>query len=1216
MRYDDYKKGDNSGIRISAGFLVLLICGFSALSLFGALGGVGQMVKNFLVGVVGLTSYAYAICGCLIGVAVIFNRRVTLATDKIVKYLLLFALGVLALHIVSSRTVFAGSGYGEYLKLCYEGATAGGVVAGAVLWPVMKVITPVISLIILIALFCLVTLVSFYPYLKKEVPYKTRKVKIENNPRKLTAVNFGEREGKMPMVGEQNVGDELFLGNLNEKTQFSDVKKSAKKGDKRDLKFDLLYPENPDDAFTQQPAAKPAFEDERQSRKRRAIEKLMGTKKTEADESKYSMPTYSADIEVEKGQGGMFAKLFNEYDDVRTPLGRDKNIISSRFDISSPALPYTAPRTNIKDLREKILDRPRSDEEIRRDFEDRYRNILDSELTSKDILGSGKHKKAPPKPEEVLPEKEPEQEKPAKPTKEELYGDILKPVEGLPASIANILDDKKSPYGKTVVPERAKEILNEPREPIQKDFGLQPEENVTYTEPEVANYTPKRAEAVTPSAPAEPVREPAPVQNEKQPESSGRSLFGTVDLSALGKPASARTEPQKEESRKPSVLDALRNNAQAQNGSDRDKFTQQQPPVRPSAATSASDKPSATAGKASFLNLLRGMDMDEPASAPQPSATPSTAAQPAQAEVKPVYQSNYSAEVESDAVMPTKEEMEAPVRPAPAPRVQRERTSYEQRTTRETDFISDAPKRVPIAQNNKEIPFSPEKPKTVARQMTVEDAFAAKKQLRPYKAPPIALLSNQETEIAKEDVSEKCVILEDKLHQFRIDAKVLNVTQGPTFSRFEMKMPEGVKVSKVRELDDDIAMALKAQSVRIEAPIPGMDAFGVEVPNEKRGIVNIRSILSSVEFNASKSNLTFALGKDIGNNNFVCDIDAMPHLLIAGATGSGKSVCINSLIISLVYKASPADLRLILVDPKRVELNVYNGLPHLLMKEVISEPEMAINALQWAINEMSRRYEMFSQQSCRNITEFNKKAIERDDLEKLPQIIIIIDELADLIMMNKREIEDKISKLTRLSRAAGIYLVVATQRPSVDYITGSIKANLPSRIAFGVTSIADSRTILDRAGAEKLLGYGDMLYFPKSEAEPIRLQGCFVSGDEVVNIVNYIKRNNDADFDENIENEICAVKQPVDETVLDGTSSDDDQRIDDKFIDAVRLVILERQASVSRLQRKFALGYTRAARIIDQMEEKGIVSPMTGGNKLRSVNMTPEEFKEMFGEDL
>ena len=218
--------------------------------------------------------------------------------------------------------------------------------------------------------------------------------------------------------------------------------------------------------------------------------------------------------------------------------------------------------------------------------------------------------------------------------------------------------------------------------------------------------------------------------------------------------------------------------------------------------------------------------------------------------------------------------------------------------------------------------------------------------------------------------------------------------------------------------------------------------------------------------------------------------------------------------------------------------------------------------------------------------------------------------------MNKREIEDKISKLTRLSRAAGIYLVVATQRPSVDYITGSIKANLPSRIAFGVTSIADSRTILDRAGAEKLLGYGDMLYFPKSEAEPIRLQGCFVSGDEVVNIVNYIKRNNDADFDENIENEICAVKQPVDETVLDGTSSDDDQRIDDKFIDAVRLVILERQASVSRLQRKFALGYTRAARIIDQMEEKGIVSPMTGGNKLRSVNMTPEEFKEMFGEDL
>lgn len=482
-----------------------------------------------------------------------------------------------------------------------------------------------------------------------------------------------------------------------------------------------------------------------------------------------------------------------------------------------------------------------------------------------------------------------------------------------------------------------------------------------------------------------------------------------------------------------------------------------------------------------------------------------------------------------------------------------------------------------------------------------------------YSRPPVDLLKTNSIDLStlNEDVVGKRIQLESALDMFKIPAKVIGIVVGPAVTRYELEMPPGISVKKIVAHSDDIALALAAKGdIRIEAPIPGKSAVGIEVPNEKIATVGIKEILNSAEFIGTKAPLTFALGKDISDDVKVCNLQKMPHLLVAGATNSGKSVCLNSIIISLIYKTSPEDLRLILIDPKRVEFAQYNNLPHLMIPNVITESDKAINAFNWAINEMERRFHVFMEERVRNIDEYNNSnAVRTYQKEKMPFIVIIVDELADLLMVAKKETEEKIMRLAQKARACGIHLILATQRPSVDVITGTIKANFPSRIAFSVTSFQDSRTILDQGGAEKLLGKGDMLYSPSDAAEPRRIQGCFVSTEEVQEIVDYVRENNEFDFDSKVESEIVSPKQ-------NGFSIEEQKQKDNGYDtlmqDALRVIVENGQASISLLQRKLVIGYPRAARIIDQMEKSNFISPSDGA-KPRSVFITEDEIDKLFG---
>ncbi len=477
-----------------------------------------------------------------------------------------------------------------------------------------------------------------------------------------------------------------------------------------------------------------------------------------------------------------------------------------------------------------------------------------------------------------------------------------------------------------------------------------------------------------------------------------------------------------------------------------------------------------------------------------------------------------------------------------------------------------------------------------------------------YKNPPLSILnpavaSNVSDETQKE-LKQNAEILVNTLKSFGVQTRIVDINRGPSVTRYELQPAAGVKVSRITSLTDDIKMSLAAKSIRIEAPIPGKAAVGIEVPNNDVDIITMREMLETKDFVEAKSNIAFALGKDITGNVVVADIAKMPHVLIAGATGSGKSVCINSLIISLLYKSSPDDVRLLMIDPKMVELEVYNGIPHLLIP-VVTDPRKAAGALSWAVTEMQKRYKLFADYNVRNITGFNDMAKTKDGIDPLPQIVIIIDELADLMMVAAKDVEEAICRLAQLARAAGMHLVIATQRPSVDIITGVIKANIPTRIAFSVSSQIDSRTILDSAGAEKLLGRGDMLFSAYGAPKPTRIQGCFVTDKEVESVVSFIKNEIKADYDENILEEI-EKNAPVQKGESSGGTIDSTDEMVEK---AIEIVVDAGQASTSYLQRRLKLGYARAARIMDELEQMGIIGP-PDGSKPRPVLMTKEQWYE------
>lgn len=476
-----------------------------------------------------------------------------------------------------------------------------------------------------------------------------------------------------------------------------------------------------------------------------------------------------------------------------------------------------------------------------------------------------------------------------------------------------------------------------------------------------------------------------------------------------------------------------------------------------------------------------------------------------------------------------------------------------------------------------------------------------------YVYPPTTLLAKNTKKALKggtKALTDTANKLQKTLYSFGVSAKVENVSVGPAITRYELKPAEGVRVNRIANLADDIALNLAAETIRIEAPIPGKQAVGIEIPNTEKEAVHLREVLESEEFEGNNSKLTVALGKDVAGQMQLADIAKMPHVLIAGSTGSGKSVCINTIITSIIYNSKPSEVKMVMIDPKVVELSVYNGIPHLLIP-VVTDPKKAAGALAWAVQEMDDRYNKFAEKGVRDLKGYNNAIEKEQGTVKMPQIVIIVDELADLMMVASKDVEEAICRLAQKARAAGMHLVIATQRPSVDVITGLIKANIPSRIAFAVSSQIDSRTILDTVGAEKLLGKGDMLFFPSGAPKPVRVQGAFVSDGEVEKIVDFVKKNGTAVYSEDVLESI----ENSNKSDLVKEQEDDDE-VDPFLMDAIEAVIAQGQASASFIQRKFKVGYARAGRIIDQMEERGIISGYQG-SKPRELLITQDRWEEL-----
>ena len=522
------------------------------------------------------------------------------------------------------------------------------------------------------------------------------------------------------------------------------------------------------------------------------------------------------------------------------------------------------------------------------------------------------------------------------------------------------------------------------------------------------------------------------------------------------------------------------------------------------------------------------------------------------------------------------------------------------------------------------VPAKPTEPKKITREEQARAAQEVSNDIqealegeddKPYQYPPLSLLTEGTASIGGEALAELNTNkqrLSDTIHSFGIEANIVNVTRGPSVTRYELELDQGVRLNKLTNLADDIALALGASGVRI-APIPDqVSMVGIEVPNKLVSPVNIHEVIGSKAFTGSASKVSFALGKDIGGNCIVGNIAKLPHLLIAGTTGSGKSVCTNSLIVSLLYKATPDEVRLIMVDPKMVELGIYNGIPHLLIP-VVTDPKKAAGALQWAVTEMMKRYRTFAEVGVRDLASYNAKAAKTEGMEKMPQVVVIIDELADLMLVAAKEVEESICRVAQMGRASGMHLVIATQRPSADVITGLMKANIPSRIAFAVASAMESRIILDTMGAEKQVGRGDMLFFPLGAGKPTRVQGCLISDQEVASVVEFVKRSGTAQYDDAVMSEIeqHAAEKEKGSKGVGGSAPEEAEGEYDELIDAAAEVIIETgQASVSMLQRRLKLGYARAARLVDQLEEKGIVGPFEG-SKPRQLLITKEQWQEM-----
>ena len=1178
----------NTGYKIGLGILIVLASVFCFICDLGAFGSVGAAVSRFTIGFFGLADYAYCIVGVIVGFAIMFNFRLRMRLSKVAFFAVLFALAVLALQVWTSSPYVIDKNYSQYLALCYNNTnTAGGMLYGLTAFPMMKAITTVGALVVTCVAFFVVAFFGFYPVIKKNVVYvaKERKVKAERpvKERKSRKERKLEKEASAPT-------EELYLAE-NDEDWLSD-----------NTSFNPLYPNGAG-----------AVEDE----ERRSIP------------DKYSSRGLARDILFGRDSYGDSLERFNTIKNPETAFSRPGASYSATrrmemrnrlgIDSTSTAESYMIPREEVKPepIPEPVKEEKKADtldmealrNSVKKDengplgyssFEDLKKDQLrlfgarameEREVKPQfDAVAYNKQQTANPvqgeveKLEVVRPTKvvqKPELPKARQLDKAStmagLQGDVVRAITGEKKVEAPVYKDEveAEAYEGTVLPAEfvapAESKMVYPATPVVDPVEEERARRARQSFMEKRAETPVQPEnnEITNVRVSEPSPvQPAPVVSAPEPAPAPIRIMPTP---APSKPATSKpVESKPVEEKTPTAEPDWRRIFAEQSGKPLEERMSTQPTNQHVVgAVGVEDK-----------------SLDDEGT---------------------MYQTSFLAKQQADSIAKARKE-------APAlSRAERAQIEIEKERAREKRKISLPKEPSTKAMENKVKKMeSIDTSKERVAQVTIDQSIYQATPKKPYVAPPMSLLNPPAPEVDQnEDYESKKEALVSTLNFFGIEAEVTNIEVGPTFSLYTLSvnMPRGKSVSSIVSYENDIAMRMEEESVRVIAPIPGKNAVGIEVPNKNKRMVRLSEILNSPKFNASKSPSTFALGVDLYNQVHVGDIKDLPHMLVAGATGAGKSVCINTLLISLLYKASPEDVRFILVDPKRVEMTDYAGLPHLMLDEIICDVDKAIRALNWAITEMNRRILFLEANKYRNIDDYNADCTKSGN-EKMPRIVVVVDELADLMSLGKRAVEDAINRIARLARAVGIHLILATQRPSVDVISGTIKNNLPSRIAFHVTAGPDSRTILDAGGAEKLLGNGDLLYMTAKTPLPVRMQGSFVDSKEIEAVVEFIKNNNVATYDPSVKEQIFKEESDAPEKEEGKADKRKQKGLPPELFDAMKIGMAE-PISISYLQRRLGLGFQKAARIFDTMKEMGILVPDDKDPKRSRVNLTDEEYEDL-----
>lgn len=1213
----------NKGNRIAAGVLVIIVSLFCFLSLVGALGGVGRMVYSFLCGFFGLAAYAYSLMGLIIGIAVTFNVRPKMRLSKALTYFGLLILGIFALQIYTSSTHIVGANYAEYLLACYNNTnTAGGMLLGVPAYPLMKVITSVGALIAACVAFFILAFFAIYPSIKRNVTYtvatkgeRDKKLKAPKQKRSFFSKKEKQTAQTSPLVEAQSAptitdfntagtGRGLYVVDVPGDPLQQKVNKKAlgAEGYSPLDSFNPLYPN-----------AQGTVEDD----VKRPV------KPVGAD--KFSARNIARDILFGSGPSNDNLARFDTVKDPNNAL-------------SSVSAPYSAVRRN--ELKSKLgVDATQS--AIREDFMSRYRAVqpepqsTTSQTSQTSEKASATSKIQTPldfkrdfsalkqeqtqrfgqmyaKPEfeagvhmeqqdEACLIAEPVKKEVVKPTKtydgaEAINSTIQKANDSVAKQQVNVGmlgalnraisgEEEQKPVVK-------EEIVSEAYEKPKTDMVFIAREKGENTQNTAQPTTQKTIEnnVVAPSQPAKSAQTAqTPVVAPKKAASIDeldRSGYKPVQGEAKLPRAFAQTAVEEEKTETNFFGGIGKTKPVKTYEMSKATLENQRPKYVDEDKTVGGDNPSAPAP---VQQKVTGGDMSRAAIQSTTAIAKNSAKDIENAEVKARIQNIKQAIKETPQVGQYEREAlmrEEKMKASQSRGIQKEET--------------------------------PKKSDARLTQVNMDQAISQASPKRPYVAPPISLLNPPAPEIDQnEDYEQKKEQIINTLAFFSITGEVIDIMVGPTFTMYKLRveMPRGRTIGYISSLESDIAMKMEAGSVRIIAPIPGENAVGIEVPNKHRRNVNLSEIIQSPEFNNAKAPATFALGKNLYGQSRVVEIKKLPHVLIAGATGAGKSCCINSIIVSLLYKASPDDVRLILIDPKRIEMSVYAGIPHLLMDEIICDTDKAIRALNWAISEMERRIKFLADVNYRDIDEYNADC-QKNGYEKMPRIVIIVDEFADLMSTGKKAVEDTVNRIARLARAVGIHLMLATQRPSVDVISGTIKNNFPSRVAFKVTSSFDSKTILDTVGADKLLGYGDLLYMMPGASDLERMQGAFISNEEVKKVVDFVKAKNDAYFDNNIKDAIFKDKEEEKPAQSKDAKSADRDKIPPELFDALQLGIELREEqdapiSISFMQRRLGLGWPKAAKIYDKMDLMGYLTPDEHDPKKKKVNITYEELEEL-----